>query len=73
MRTFIKMGIRELNAQKDEALVMYHEEVKRLDAKIDALRKQRGTKLKVYVPTAQDARLMNVADGRSLPALNGNW
>lgn len=67
------MGIRELKAQKAEALSMYHDDCARIDAQIDAIRKKRGTKLKEYVPTAQDAHLMNVADGRSLPNPNGNW
>jgi len=59
------MGIRELQAQKAEALEMYHEECARIDAEIDAIRKARGTKLKVYTPTANDAKLMNIADGRT--------
>lgn len=65
MRTFIKMGIRELQAQKAEALQMYHDDCARIDAHINAIRKKRGTKLKVYIPTANDARLMNIADGRT--------
>lgn len=67
------MGIRELQAQKAEALAEYHEEVARIDAQIEAIRKSRGTKLKKYVPTAGDAELLNIADGRSLPRPNGNW
>jgi len=59
------VGIRELQAQKAEALEMYHEECARIDEQIAAIRKARGTKLKVYVPTANDARLANIADGRT--------
>ena len=59
------MGIRELQAQKAEALEIYHEECARIDAKIDAIRKRRGTKLKTYAATAGDARLLNIADGRT--------
>ena len=59
------MGIRELQEQKAEALEIYHEECRRIDAQIDAIRKRRGTKLKEYVPTANDVRLLNIADGRT--------
>ena len=67
------MGIRELQAQKAEALAEYHEEVVRIDAQIEAIRKSRGTKLKKYIPTAGDAELSNIADGRSPQRPNGNW
>ncbi len=67
------MGIRELIAQKAEALSIYHEECERIDSAIEAIRTKRGTKLKEYVSTAGDAELLNIADGRSLPRPNGNW
>jgi len=64
------MGIRELQAQKAEALEMYHEECARIDAKIDAIRAKRGTKLKDPFegvdPYGFDA-------GRDRPRRNGNW
>lgn len=59
------MGIRELQAQKAEALAVYHEEIAHIDAQIEAIRKRRGTKLKKYEPTANDVRLLNIADGRT--------
>lgn len=67
------MGIRELRKLQDKALEVYHAEHERLENEIEAIRAKRGTKLKEYVPTAQDAHLMNAADGRSLPRNNGNW
>lgn len=67
------MGIRELKAQKREALKIYHEECERIDTAIEAIRNKRGTKLKEHYLNAEDAHLMNIADGRSLPRPNGNW
>ena len=59
------MGIRELNKQKDAALERYHAECARIDAEIDAIRKKRGTKLKVPTWTANDCRLAAIAEGRA--------
>ena len=59
------MGIRELQAQKAEALEMYHEECARIDAKIEAIRAGYGYKLKEPVWTENDVRLANMADGRT--------
>lgn len=67
------MGIRELQEQKAEALEIYHEECSRIDAKIEAIRAKRGTKLKVHVFSENDAALMNIAEGRTRPRQNGNW
>ena len=60
-----KMGIRELKKLQDEARDTYHAEYARLQLEIEAIRIKRGTKLKSRVPTANDARLMNIADGRT--------
>lgn len=59
------MGIRELNKQKDAELERCHAEIAKLDAKIDELRKKRGTKLKVPTWTANDCRLAAIAEGRA--------
>ena len=59
------MGIRELNRQKDAALERYHAECARIDAEISAIRKKRGTKLKVPVWTENDCRLAAIAEGRA--------
>jgi hypothetical protein len=42
-------SIRELKAQQLAALKVYHAEYLRLEAEIEAIRKTRGTKLKVPV------------------------
>lgn len=67
------MGIRELKNLQAKALEAYHAEHERLENEIEAIRTKRGTKLKEYVPTANDAELLNIGDGRSLPRQNGNW
>ena len=59
------MGIRELNKQKDAAFERYHAECARIDADIDAIRKKRGTKLKVPAWTENDCRLAAIAEGRA--------
>ena len=67
------MGIRELQKLQAEALEAYHAEHERLENEIEAIRTKRGTKLKEIVPTAGDAELLNIADGRSPQRPNGNW
>ncbi len=73
------MGIRELKKLQDDALEAYHAEHSRLESEIEAIRAKRKPRTGGQdMPggknrAEQDAYLMNLADGRSIPRNNGNW